>query len=114
MKKRWYEIGFQIDRMLVSSFVPPFFLSFFIAVFVLLMQFLWKFIEEIIGKGIEPLVVLEMVFYKSVSLFPLALPIAVLLSGVMVTGNLAERYELSSFKSAGVSLSRCFFPTLMA
>lgn len=110
MKKKWYEIGYQIDRMLISSFVPPFFLSFFIAVFVLLMQFLWKFIEEIIGKGIEPLVVLEMVFYKSVSLFPLALPIAVLLSGVMVMGNLAERYELSSFKSAGVSLLRMLMP----
>jgi lipopolysaccharide export system permease protein len=114
MKKRWYEIGYQIDRMLVSSFVPPFFLSFFIAVFVLLMQFLWKFIEEIIGKGIEPLVVMEMVFYKSVSLFPLALPIAVLLSGVMVMGNLAERYELSSFKSAGVSLLRMMAPLFIS
>lgn len=110
MKKRWYEFGYQIDRMLISSFLPPFFMSFFIAVFVLLMQFLWKFIEEIIGKGIEPLVVLEMVFYKSVSLFPLALPIAVLLSGVMVMGNLAERYELLSFKSAGVSLLRLLLP----
>ena len=110
MKKRWHDIGYQVDRMLISSFVPPFFLAFFIAVFVLLMQFLWKFIEEIIGKGIEPLVVLEMVFYKSVSLFPLALPIAVLLAGVMVMGNMAERYELSSFKSAGVSLLRILFP----
>src|SRR5688572_1999709 len=110
MKKKWHEIGYQIDRMLVSGFIPPFIMSFFIAVFVLLMQFLWKFIEEIIGKGIEPLVVLEMVFYKSVSLFPLALPIAVLLAGVMVMGNMAERYELSSFKSAGVSLLRILFP----
>lgn len=112
MKKKWYERGYQVDRMLISSFMPPFFGSFFIAVFVLLMQFLWKFIEEIIGKGIEPLVVLEMVFYKSVSLFPLALPIAVLLAGVMVMGNMAERYELSSFKSAGASLLRILLPLL--
>src|SRR5688572_19290087 len=110
MKRKWYDLGYQVDRMLISSFLPPFAMSFFIAVFVLLMQFLWKFIEEIIGKGIEPLVVLEMVFYKSVSLFPLALPIAVLLAGVMVMGNLAERYELSSFKSAGVSLLRVLLP----
>lgn len=110
MKKRWHDIGYQVDRMLISSFVPPFFMAFFIAVFVLLMQFLWKFIEEIIGKGVEPLVVLEMVFYKSVSLFPLALPIAVLLAGVMVMGNMAEKYELSSLKSAGVSLLRILLP----
>ncbi|HUR31207.1 MAG TPA: LptF/LptG family permease, partial [Saprospiraceae bacterium] len=41
---------------------------------------------------------------------PLALPIAVLLAGVMVMGNMAEKYELSSFKSAGVSLLRILLP----
>ncbi len=112
MKKRWYEFGYQIDRMLVTSFIPPFIGSFMMALFVLIMQFLWKFIEDILGKGIEPLVVLEMFFYKSVSLFPLALPISVLLAAVMVTGNLAEQYELSSFKSAGVSLLRVLAPLI--
>lgn len=82
------------------------------ALFVLIMQFLWKFIEDIIGKGVGALVIMEMFFYKSVSLFPLALPIAVLLASVMVMGNLAERYELSSFKSAGVSLTRILAPLL--
>ncbi|MEO5905114.1 MAG: LptF/LptG family permease, partial [Saprospiraceae bacterium] len=52
-------------------------------------------------------------FYKSISLFPLALPIAVLLAGVMVLGNLAERFELSSFKSAGVSLTRLLSPLVV-
>lgn len=87
-------------------------MSFFLALFVLIMQFLWKFIEDIIGKGVGVLVILEMFFYKSVSLFPLALPIAVLLASVMVMGNLAEQYELSSFKSAGVSLYRLLAPLL--
>ncbi len=36
----------------------------------------------------------------------MALPIAALIASVMVMGNLAERYELSSMKSAGVSLLR--------
>ncbi len=87
-------------------------MSFFLALFVLIMQFLWKFIEDIIGKGVGVLMILEMFFYKSVSLFPLALPIAVLLASVMVMGNLAEQYELSSFKSAGVSLYRLLAPLL--
>lgn len=112
MKKPWYDIGFQIDRMLITSFLPPFFASFFMALFVLIMQFLWKFIEDIIGKGVGALVIMEMFFYKSVSLFPLALPIAVLLASVMVLGNLAERYELSGFKSAGVPLTRILAPLL--
>jgi lipopolysaccharide export system permease protein len=112
VKKPWYDIGHQIDRLLISSFIPPFVMSFFMALFVLIMQFLWKFIEDIIGKGVGALVIMEMFFYKSVSLFPLALPIAVLLASVMVMGNLAERYELSSFKSAGVPLTRILAPLL--
>jgi lipopolysaccharide export system permease protein len=113
VKKPWYDIGYQIDKLLISSFIPPFIMSFFIALFVLIMQFLWKFIEDIIGKGVSVLVIMEMFFYKSVSLFPLALPIAVLLASVMVMGNLAERYELSSFKSAGVSLTRMLLPLVV-
>ena len=85
-------------------------MSFFIALFVLIMQFLWKFIDDIIGKGVGALVIIELFFYKSVSLFPLALPIAVLLAAVMVMGNLGEQYELSSFKSAGVPLTRILRP----
>lgn len=103
----------QVDRLLVSSFVPPFVLSFSIALFVLIMQFLWRFIDDIIGKGVGALVVMEMFFYKSISLFPLAFPIAVLLASVMVLGNLAERYELSSFKSAGVPLTRILQPLFL-
>ena len=85
-------------------------MSFFIALFVLIMQFLWKFIDDIIGKGVAVPVILEMFFYKSVSLFPLALPISVLLAAVMVMGSLGEQYELSSFKSAGIPLTRILLP----
>jgi lipopolysaccharide export system permease protein len=112
VKKRWFDIGYQLDRLLISSFLPPFFMSFFIALFVLIMQFLWKFIDDIIGKGVGALVIIELFFYKSVSLFPLALPIAVLLAAVMVMGNLGEQYELSSFKSAGIPLTRILLPLI--
>ena len=87
-------------------------MSFFIALFVLIMQFLWKFIDDIIGKGVGALVFMELFFYKSVSLFPLALPISVLLASVMVMGSLGEQYELSSFKSAGIPLTRILRPLI--
>ncbi len=87
-------------------------MSFFIALFVLIMQFLWKFIDDIIGKGVGAPVILELFFYKSVSLFPLALPIAILLAAVMVMGSLGEQYELSSFKSAGIPLTRILLPLI--
>ncbi|MEM0993231.1 MAG: LptF/LptG family permease [Bacteroidota bacterium] len=101
-----------IDRLLIKSFVAPFSVTFFIAIFVLIMQFLWKWIDDIAGKGVGVLFILEMLGYMCISLIPLALPIAVLISSVMVMGNLAERYELSSFKSAGVSLARVMLPLM--
>ncbi|NJK82536.1 MAG: YjgP/YjgQ family permease [Saprospiraceae bacterium] len=102
-----------IDRLLIKSFIPPLIVTFFIAIFVLIMQFLWKWIDEIAGKGVGLFFILEMLGYMSISLIPLALPIAVLISSVMVMGNLSERYELSSFKSAGVSLARIMLPLMI-
>ncbi len=74
------------------------------------MQTLWVYIDDIAGKGVGFFLMVELLAYMSVSMIPLALPIAVLISSVMVLGNMAERYELSSFKSAGVSLWRVMFP----
>ncbi len=42
----------------------------------------------------------------------MALPIAILISSVMLMGNLAERYELASIKSAGVPLIRTMVPLM--
>ena len=96
----------KIDKLLIVSFIGPFAVSFGIALFVLIMQFLWLYIDEIAGKGVGIIIMLELLAYLSVSMFPMALPIAILIASVMVMGNLAERCELSSLKSAGVPLIR--------
>ncbi len=74
------------------------------------MQMLWLYIDDIAGKGVGFFLLIELIAYMSVSFFPLALAIASLISSVMVLGNLAEHYELSSIKSAGVPLSRTILP----
>lgn len=81
-------------------------MSFFVAEFVLLMQFLWKNIDDILGKGFNILEIMELIFYFGVTIIPLSVPVTILISSVMVFGNLSERYELSSLKSAGIPLTR--------
>ncbi|MBK7408265.1 MAG: LptF/LptG family permease [Saprospirales bacterium] len=103
----------KIDRLLIQGFIPPFIVTFFIALFVLVMQTLWLYIDEIAGKGVGFFLMMELLGYLSVSMIPLALPIAILISSVMVLGNLAERYELSSMKSAGVPLWRIMLPLMV-
>ncbi len=92
--------------------LPPYVMAFFVAEFVLVMQFLWKYIDEIIGKGISIWVLFELIFYFAVTIIPMAIPLTVLISAVMVYGNMGERYELSSIKSAGISLFRIMRPAL--
>lgn len=77
------------------------------------MQFLWKYIDDLMGKGLELSIILEMLFYVSASLIPLALPIAILFSSIMTFGNLAENNELTALKSAGISLLRVMRPMLV-
>ncbi len=92
----------RIDLFLIRSFAGPFMVTFFISVFVLLMQFLWKYIDDLVGKGLEWYVILELLFYATANLIPIALPLAVLLASIMTFGNLGEKFELVAIKSAGV------------
>ncbi|MBX2870649.1 MAG: LptF/LptG family permease [Saprospiraceae bacterium] len=103
----------KLDRLLIANFVGPFVVTFMIAIFVLLMQILWLYIDDIAGKGLGFFVLIELLAYKCVGLIPMALPLAILISSVMVLGNLAEHYELSSFKSAGVPLLRVMQPIII-
>ncbi len=100
----------KLHKLVLSSFVGPFILTFFIAQFVLLMQFLWKYIDDLVGKGLDGFVVAELLFYTSANLVPLALPLAILVSSIMTFGNLAEHFEITAAKAAGISLQRLMIP----
>ena len=79
----------------------------------LIMQFFWKYIDDLMGKGLGIFVILELLFFVSASLIPLALPLAMLLSSIMTMGNLAENNELTALKSSGLSLYRIMRPLTM-
>ena len=74
------------------------------------MQFFWKYIDDMMGKGLSVGVILEILFYISASLIPLALPLAILLSSIMTLGNLSENNELTALKASGLSLYRIIRP----
>lgn len=78
--------------------------------FILIMQFFWKYIDDLMGKGIETIYILELLVYVSASLIPLALPLAMLLSSIMTMGNLSENNELTALKASGLSLYRILRP----
>jgi lipopolysaccharide export system permease protein len=81
--------------------------------FVLLMLFLFKYIDDLIGKGFEWYIILELMMYNSATNLAMALPLSVLLSSIMTYGSLGENYELVAIKSAGISLRRAMYPMMV-
>lgn len=100
----------KLDKLILKSFIGPFIATFFIAFFVLMMQILWKYVDDLVGKGLDFITVVEFLWYASASLLTLAMPIAILISSIMTFGNLGESFELVAIKSAGISLLRFMRP----
>ncbi len=77
------------------------------------MLFLFKYIDDLIGKGFEWYVILQLMMYAAATNVAMALPLSVLLSSIMTFGNLGENYELVAIKSAGISLQRAMAPLVI-
>lgn len=95
-----------LDRYILKSFIWPFFAAFFVVLLVFVLQMLWLYADDIIGKGIGFLSIVELMMYLSAAMVPMALPVSILLSSIMTFGNLSENSELSAFKAAGIPLFR--------
>ena len=80
---------------------------------ILLMQFLWKYIDDLIGKGLEFNIIIELLWYSSITLIPIALPLAVLLASMMLIGGLAEKSELTAINSLGQPFTYIMAPLFL-
>ena len=98
---------------MLKSFAGPFVATFFISMFVLIMQSLWLYIDDLVGKGLEIGVIMQLLYYISLTLVPMGMPLAVLLASIMTFGSLGENYELTAMKSAGVSLYKIMKPLIV-
>ncbi len=100
----------KIDKLILKSVLGPFLLTFVTVVFILLTQYMLKYFDDFVGKDLGMDVFAELIFYFSINMTPMALPLAVLLSSLMTFGNLGEHFELTAIKGAGISLTRTLIP----
>ena len=100
----------KIYVLILQAFIKPFIVTFCIVMFVLLMLFLFKYIDDLIGKGFEWYVIMELISYQCAVQLSMALPLSMLLSSIMTFGNLGESYELVAIKAAGISLRKAMTP----
>jgi lipopolysaccharide export system permease protein len=103
----------KLDKLILKAFIGPFVATFFIILFVLVMQFFWKYIDDLVGKGLDIFTIIRLTGYVTVTMMPLALPLAVLISSIMTFGNLGESFELVAIKSSGIPLLRFMQPLII-
>ncbi len=102
-----------IHKFVLKAYLGPMFVTFFIVIFVLMMNFVWRYIDELVGKGLDASVIVELIMYATVNMIPMGLPLAILLATIMTMGNLGENYELLAMKSAGMSLMQIMKPLVI-
>ena len=104
----------KLDKFILKSFLGPFAAILLVVVFILMLQFLWLYIDELVGKGLALRVIMEFLWWGICISLPLALPLATLLSSMMVVGQMAENNELMAIRASGVSLGRVLIPLMLA
>jgi lipopolysaccharide export system permease protein len=100
----------KIHKLILRSFIGPFFVAFTVILFILVLQFMAKYMDDITGKGLGADVLGQVFGLACVTLVTMALPLGVLLSSLLTMGNMGERYELAALKSGGVGLFKIIRP----
>lgn len=100
----------KLYKLILFSYSGTFIITFFIAIFVFLMIFVFAYIDEFVGKNFGMSTLFRLFFYFSLNTIPRALPLAFLLSSIMVIGNMAEHLEIAAMKSSGISFSKITRP----
>ena len=98
---------------MLKSFIGPFLLTTAVANFILLLQYMLKYFDDFVGKNLGFSVFAELIFYFSLNMLQVALPLGVLLASLMTFGNLGEQFELTAIKSSGISLLRTLRPIFL-
>ena len=60
------------------------------------MQFFWLYIDDLVGKGLDFLTIMQLVGLVAINTITLSLPLSLLFSSIMTFGNLGESFELET------------------
>ena len=103
----------KLDILMIKSFIGPFLLTTAVSNFILLIQYLLKYFDDFVGKNLGFAVFAELLFYFSLNMLQVALPLGVLVASLMTFGNLGENFELTAIKGSGISLLRTLRPIFL-
>jgi lipopolysaccharide export system permease protein len=98
---------------LLRELVLLFLLSLSVFTFILVISRLGKMADLVINKGVDLKDILLLILYSSPPFLTFTLPMAFLLSAVVVLGRLSSENEILALKASGVNLMYLFVPISM-
>lgn len=103
-----------IQKYILKNHLLPFLFSTFVLISVFLLQFLMKFADRLVGKGLDPFVIIKLIAFNLAWMIVLVEPMAVLVATLMAFGNMAQNNEVAVLKASGMSLYKMMIPPLLA
>ncbi len=101
-------------RYILRAHIGPFFFSNAIIIFLFLLQFLMKRAGDLVGKGLSPWVILELISLNLAWMLVLSVPMSVLVASLMAFGRLSADNEITIMRASGMSLYRMMVPVIVA
>ena len=111
--RAWWRVSWHVWDYIVREAVGPLIMALTVIMFVFLLQFLMRFIERIVGRGLSLWTITELIVFNLAWMVVLAVPMSVLVAGVMAFGSMSAANETTALKAAGVSLGRMMFPMIV-
>lgn len=99
---------------ILKNHATPFIFSAGTLMGIFLLQFLMKAADKLVGKGLDFIVIFELIAYNLAWMVVLVIPMAVLVATLMAFGSMSQNNEITVMKSAGVSLYRMMLGPFVA
>ncbi len=103
-----------LSRYILRGLIGPFVFSFSTLMFLFLLQFVMKFIDQLVGKGLTPWVIIELIALNLAWMVVLAVPMSVLVATLMAFGDMSSRNEITAMKAGGMSILRMIAPVMLS
>ena len=102
-----------LSRYVLKEHVVPFVFGFSVIMFLLVVDLILQKMDLMLGKGIEPDVVLELFLLNTAWMIALAVPMAVLVATLMAFGRLSADGEISAMQAIGVGVFHVILPVFL-
>lgn len=102
-----------IDRYIIRFLIGPFIFGTLLVVFLFLMQFLMLKLDDLLGKGLDNILILKLIALNLPSMFVIAIPMGTLFGSLMAFGNMSSHHEVTVIKASGSGLLRMMQPVLI-